>query len=103
MRLDEGVAGSAMPCAERYLSVSPLREVWSAPSSRTCSFKNRRREAEPGTPMGGALLEGRPRTNSLPSWPGQRGDHEQDVDINDNDCRTKNHHAHSYSRLHRVR
>ncbi|KAK7089877.1 hypothetical protein V1264_024623 [Littorina saxatilis] len=57
---------STMPQAEKYLNVSPVRGVSSAPSSRSCSFKKAHRR-----PQELDLLESRPRTNSLPSWSGQ--------------------------------
>lgn len=52
-----------MPQAERYLNVSPVREVYSAPHSRSCSFKTYRR------PQDLDLWDSRPRTNSLPTCP----------------------------------
>ncbi|PVD20965.1 hypothetical protein C0Q70_19129 [Pomacea canaliculata] len=44
-----------MPQAERYLNVSPVREVYSAPHSRSCSFKTYRR------PQDLDLWDSRPR------------------------------------------
>ena len=53
-----------MPHAERFLNVSPVREVSSAPNSRSCSFKKAHRRPRDLELMG---PECRPRTNSLPS------------------------------------
>ena len=65
MKSDLHSATSVMShAAERFLNVSSVREVSSAPNSRSCSFKKtHRRPHELGLMEPGC----RPRTNSLPS------------------------------------
>lgn len=65
MKSDLLTATSVMPhAAEQFLNVSSVREVSSAPNSRSCSFKKtHRRPHELGQMEPGC----RPRTNSLPS------------------------------------
>nr|KAG5707196.1 hypothetical protein BaRGS_017880 [Batillaria attramentaria] len=63
--MDILVEGEKVPEDERFLRVSPLRDVASAPHSRSSSFKNRPR------PKLSLDIEAaqRPRTNSLPNCP----------------------------------
>ena len=94
MKSDLHAAPSVMNhAAEKFLNVSPVREVSSAPNSRSCSFKKAHRrpqgraqdgEEEGGEGQGQEWDEGsegqyRPRTNSLPSCcPGRRRRHASD-------------------------
>ncbi|KAK7497723.1 hypothetical protein BaRGS_00011118 [Batillaria attramentaria] len=76
---------------EKYLNVSPVREVSSAPNSRSCSFKVNKRPKELDLDM-----DQRPRTNSLPPFPGRRQRHasdgstqEKDREPRENLCRVR--------------
>lgn len=61
--------------AERYLNVSPVREVSSAPNSRSCSFKRPNKLPQE---LQGVDLDLRPRTNSMPPCPSRRQRHASD-------------------------
>ncbi|KAL8613840.1 hypothetical protein ACOMHN_032830 [Nucella lapillus] len=71
--------------ADRYLNVSPVRQVSSAPHSRSCSFKKACRR-----PPGLDLMDSRPRTNSLPCRPmGGAGRQRHASDLADQDMKDR--------------